>query len=149
MEDFPLLGFLKVIGVSLVPVVVFGAALHARQAFERAVALGRRWHLLSPALPVPTTPPLEKLAADLRRLRPDARSPRPGVTMARHRGVVAAYDDALVAASVVLEVETNLKDLPEGIEREAERLRLESALERAGLSWRVRPEPPRPGVDGA
>ena len=63
MEDFPLLGFLKVVGVSLAPVVLFGAALHARQAFERAVALGRRWHLLSPALPVPTAPPLEKLAA--------------------------------------------------------------------------------------
>lgn len=149
MEDSILLGFLKIIGVSLIPVALFGAALHARQAYERAVVLGRRWHVLSPELPVPTTPPLEKIAADLRRLRLDARSPRPGVTMARHRGVVAAYDDALVAASAALEVETNLKELPEGIEREAERLRLESALERAGLSWRVRPEPPRPGVDGA
>lgn len=144
MEDSLFLGFLKVIGVSLIPVALFGAALHARQAYERAVSLGRRWHVLSPALPIPTTPPLEKLAADLRRLRPDARTPRPGVTMARHRGVVAAYDDALVTASVALEVETNLKELPEGIEREAERLRLEDALERAGLSWRVRPEPPRP-----
>ena len=95
MEDSVLLGFLKVIGVSLVPVALLGAALHARQAYQRAVVLGRRWHVLRPALPVPTTPPLEKLAADLRRLRLDARTPRPGVTMARHRGVVAALAEFL------------------------------------------------------
>ena len=139
-----MLGLLKVVGVSLVPVVLFGAILHARRALERMVAVGRRWHVLPPAQPVSLTPPLEKLAADLRRLRPDARTPRPGTTMARHLGVVAAYDDVLTTASAALEVETNLKDLPEGIEREAERLRLEDALERAGLSWRVKPEPPRP-----
>ena len=83
-------------------------------------------------------PPLEKLAADLRRLRPEARSPRPGVTMARQKGIVAAYDGVLVATARALGVDTSLADLPEGIDREAERLRLEDALEAAGLSWQLR-----------
>ena len=143
MEGFPLRGFLEVIGISLVPVLVLAAILHLRDALESAVALGRRLQWLPPPPPVPTSPPLEKLAADLRRLRPEARSPRPGATMARRRGAVAAYDDALLAAAAALEVVTTLADLHEGIEREAERLRLEDALERAGISWQVRPEPPR------
>ena len=32
---------------------------------------------------------------------------------------------------------TTLAELPEGIDHEAERLRLEHALEQAGLSWQV------------
>jgi hypothetical protein len=39
----------------------------------------------------------------------------------------------LVAAAAALGVPTALEELPEGIEHEAERLRLELALERAGL----------------
>ena len=58
--------------------------------------------------------------------------------MARHLGVVAAYDDALLGAARALDVPTSLAELPDGIDREVERLRLEHALERAGLSWQVR-----------
>ena len=138
MEGFPLLGFLKVINISMVPVLVFGAALHARDFIQRAAVLGRRLHLLPPEVTPASGPPLEKLAADLRRLRPEARAPRPGIAMARHLGVVAAYDDALLGAARALNVPTSLAELHDGIDREVERLRLEHALERAGLSWQVR-----------
>lgn len=135
MDDNVLLGFAKVVGISLVPVALFGVGLHARRLLERGSGLGRRLHLLPPDLPPPAGPPLEKLAADLRRLRPEVRSPRPGVAMARQRGIVAAYDGVLVDTAAALGVPTSLAELPAGFEHEAERLRLEIALERAGLNW--------------
>jgi hypothetical protein len=137
MEGAVLLGLAKVIGISLVPVAVLGAALHWRAALERGRTLGRRVHLVAPPLPSAAGPPLEKLAADLRRLRPEVRSPRPGIAMARQRGIVAAYDGVLVTTAKALGVPTTLADLPEGIDREAERLRLEHALGQAGISWQV------------
>ena len=138
MDGHVLLGFTKVIGISLVPVALFSAALHARHLIERSAAFGRRVHLLPKQIPPPTGPPLEKLAADLRRLRAEVRFPRAGVAMARQRGIVAAYDGVLISTAAVLEVPTTLGELSEdGIDHEAERLRLEHALEQAGLSWQV------------
>jgi hypothetical protein len=58
--------------------------------------------------------------------------------MARQRGIVAAYDGILAATPKALDVPTTLADLPEGIDREAERLRLEEALSQAGISWEAR-----------
>ena len=137
MDNTVLFGLLKVAGISLVPVGIMAALLHAGGVYERAVDLGRRMHLLKPPEEPPTGRPLEKLAADLRRLRPEVRSPRPGIAMARQRGIVAAYDGLLVEASAALDVPTTLAELPQGIDHEAERLRVEHALERAGLSWGV------------
>lgn len=137
MDDTVLLGFAKVLGISLVPVLTFGAALHARKVYDRSLRAARRWHLARPAPAPPSGPPLERLAADLRRLRPEARTPSPGVAMARQRGIVAAYDQVLLATATALDVPTTLDELADGIDREAERLRLEHALEVAGLSWQV------------
>ena len=137
MDIAVLSGLLAVVAISLVPVGIVAVFLHARFLFERCVALGRRVHLLEPPADPPAGPPLEKLAADLRRLRPEVRSPRPGVAMARQRGIVAAYDGVLVQAAAALDVPTTLPELPEGFHHEAERLRLEHALELAGLSWTV------------
>ena len=137
MDGTVLLGFVKVIGISLVPVALFSAALHAEAILDRCRAAGRRLHLLPTPPPVPSGPPLEKLAADLRRLRPLARTPQPGVPMARQRGIVAAYDHVPLDTARTLSVPTTLAELPNGLDREAERLRLEHALEVAGLSWRV------------
>ena len=137
MDSAVLVGFLKVIGISLVPVAIMAAFIHARVLLGWCVTIGRRLHLLKTPDPPPEGPPLEKLAADLRRLRPEVRSPRPGIAMARQRGIVAAYDGVLVQAARALGVPTTLAELPEGFDHEAERLRLEHALERAGLSWRV------------
>jgi len=57
--------------------------------------------------------------------------------MAKQRGIVAAYDEVLVETARALGVPTTLAEVPDGLDHEAERLRLEVALERAGLSWQV------------
>ena len=80
---------------------------------------------------------MEDLAATLRRLHPAVRSPRAETTPVRQQGILAAYDGVLVAAAAALGVPTTLADLPEGLDHEAERLRIEHELQRAGLSWQA------------
>jgi hypothetical protein len=137
MDGRVLAGLVEVVGISMVPVTVFAVLIHRERIRDVSVSVARRTHLLRPAPAPPAGPPLEKLAADLRRLRPEARSPRPGVPMARQKGIVAAYDGVLVATARALAVPTSLELLPDGIDREAERLRVEDALEASGLSWHL------------
>src|ERR1700710_531984 len=137
MDGRVLAGLLEVVAISMVPVIVIAALVRLDLICEFLVSLGRRTHLRAPLPEQLPGPPLEKLAADLRRLRPEARSPRPGVPMARQKGIVAAYDGVMVATSQALGVPTSLTELPEGIDREPERLRLEDALATAGLSWQL------------
>lgn len=132
-----LVGFGQVLLISLVPVVIAGAFVHAFRFLEHARTVGRRLRLLPPEPPQPHGPPFEHLVDTLRRLAPHVRSPRPGVAATRQRGMVAAYDEALVNAAAALEVTTNLLELPEGLDYECERLRLEHELEAAGLVWKA------------
>ena len=88
---------------------------------------------VSPAEPVPTGPAIEDLARSLRRLRNEVLAPAPGTTMARRRGATAAYEDLLVLAARALDLPDTLTGVPEGTDREAERLRLEHLLREAGL----------------
>jgi hypothetical protein len=76
--------------------------------------------------------PLEQVAANLRRLR--------GVlTVDAHRSVVhqigsrVAYDQVLIQASEMLQIEHDLAKRSAGMERNIERLRVEAELERAGV----------------
>jgi hypothetical protein len=76
--------------------------------------------------------PLEQVAANLRRLR--------GVlTVDAHRSAVhqignrVAYDQVLIQASEMLQIEHDLAKRSAGIERDIERLRVEAELERAGV----------------
>lgn len=124
----------KVLATALVPVLLVGAGVHWRSLVEAGTRLGRAMGLLRPPVPAPG-PSLARIAHDLRRLHPEARKPTPGVPMARYRGIVEAYDDALRAACVTLEVPHDLDRLSDGMEREAERLRLEFAIEEAGLRF--------------
>lgn len=124
----------KVLATALVPVLLVGAGLHWRDLRDAGVRAGRRWRVLPTPPPVPG-PSLSRVAQDLRRLYAEARTPCPGVPMARYRGIVAAYDDALRAACLTLEVPHELDRLAEGLEREAERIRLEFAIEEAGLRF--------------
>lgn len=135
MDSTVLVGFAKVIAISLVPVAIMGAVVHLAVLRDIAVRVGR--HVPRPARPPePARTPIEELAATLRRLQPLAHDPQPGVRMAKYRGIVAAYDGRLVEAARVLEVPTSLAELPEsGFDRDAERLRLEYALAEAGLRW--------------
>lgn len=78
-------------------------------------------------------PPIEDTARALRRLRGEMRTPTPGTPMALRRGTTAAYDDLLAHAARALGVPDTLSGLPEGTDREAERLRMEHLLQEAGL----------------
>jgi hypothetical protein len=76
--------------------------------------------------------PLEQVAANLRRLR--------GVlTVDEHRSAVhqignrVAYDQVLIQASEMLQIEHDLARRSAGMERDIERLRVEAELERAGV----------------
>ena len=98
----------------------------------------------------PAGPPVEQLAAQLRRLssvRLDSRQ----VSSVRWFGVERAYDETLGKACQALGVEHHLDDVRLA-DREFERLRVEAMLENAGLVLRGpvggcggRPEPGRHG----
>jgi hypothetical protein len=93
-------------------------------------------------LPAPTTPagpPIEALAADLKRLRAATRSVAPGTSLVRRNATLAAYDDTLVQACLALGLPDTLTGLPPGTDREAERLRVEALLEAAGLRFTSSP----------
>ncbi|WP_199580255.1 hypothetical protein [Blastococcus sp. TBT05-19] len=83
--------------------------------------------------PVPTSRPLEDVAADLRRLGRSVAFAPAGAPMARRRAVQAAYDDVLIEAAAILGVPTRLAVVPEGRPRDVERLRVVAALRAAGL----------------
>lgn len=89
-----------------------------------------RW-LEPPAPPTPIGPPIEQIAADLRRLgrqRLDVgtRSPM------WHNAVQRAYDDRLCLACRSLGVEQHFAEL-DGVDLDIERLRVEGELTAAGM----------------
>jgi hypothetical protein len=137
MDGVVLMGLAQIIGLALLPVALVSFFLHARGLLGRALSLGRRVGLVASLAEQPEGPPLEELAATLRRLHPAVRSPRAETTPVRQQGILAAYDGVLVAAATALGVPTTLADLPEGLDREAERLRVEHELQLAGLSWQA------------
>ncbi len=112
----------------LAPVAVLAGAPRRLTGWLRAVT-GR------PAVPRPSRPPVERIAADLRRLsgyldRLD-RSREPA-KIARMRAASWAYDDVLIEACRALEVPVDVGHAPL---RPAERLFAEIELSRAGLVW--------------
>jgi hypothetical protein len=86
--------------------------------------------------PHPTSRPIERLAADLRRVDRALRSLPPGSTMVRRRATEQAYDDLLREACRSLDVADRLDAVPAGLDRELERARVQRALQRAGLTIR-------------
>lgn len=77
--------------------------------------------------------PLERLAADLRRLREVLRADAHR-SAAQQLGNRLAYDQILVQACSMLEIEHELGDDTSGMERDIERFRVEAELERAGVT---------------
>jgi hypothetical protein len=107
------------------------------RAFTGQLRTGRpapRGRRSAPAGPPPPAPhrPVERVAADLRRLASELAVVPSGTPVARRRGLLAAYDDVLVEAADILEVPHELTTVPPSA-REVERLRLLAALEAAGL----------------
>ncbi|MCW2759582.1 MAG: hypothetical protein JWO46_3328 [Nocardioidaceae bacterium] len=128
-----MIGLLQVAGVT---VVLSGGLwlLFSGLIARTGMRLGRLLHLV-PQLPPPGPlhPSLETVAADLHRIRHDLETRPPGLSMAKRLGTLQAYDDRLLDACRALEVPDTLAGLPEGIDRDTERLRVESRLEEAGL----------------
>jgi hypothetical protein len=122
--------------LTLITIGVVGALwsiLHAAELLELGVRCGQLLHVLPAPPPVPGGMPIERIAADLRRIRPQARRLADGMPMARRLAIVAAYDEALVDACRALDVPTELSRISDALERESERLRTEAELERAGV----------------
>jgi len=78
--------------------------------------------------------PIQVVAADVRRLARQLSLVPAGAPMARRRALAAAYDDVLIEAAVLLEIPHLMRTIPDGRARDVERLRLQAALEGAGLA---------------
>ncbi|OXM57998.1 hypothetical protein CFP71_04645 [Amycolatopsis thailandensis] len=112
--------------VAVAPSVLFWCAL-------KAPVVLRRWHRRrEPAVPI--GPPIEKLAADLRRVHRLLAELPSGASAVRRYGTRQAYDALLVQACREVEVDHRLDELPEGFDRGIERLRVEESLAERGLS---------------
>jgi hypothetical protein len=88
---------------------------------------------LRPA-PVSQHRPIERIAADLRRVRRALACFEPEDSAVKKIAARQAYDALLVQACAALEVEHRLGLLPQGVDREIERFRVEECLRRRGLS---------------
>lgn len=111
--------------VSLIPTAVCGA-------FVWLPRLARR--LRRKPRYVPSGPPIEKLAADLRRVRGVLVHYEPGTPLVRRIGTLQAYDQLLIQACRAVDVEQRIDALPPGTDLEIERLRVEQHLRDAGLA---------------
>jgi hypothetical protein len=144
VESSLLPGILRFAALMVAPVVVLLLVRHGDGALRRLRSALIRVHCWPREPVVPEGPPLEELAASLRRLYPCAHHPPAGMRMPKQRGVLMAYDARLVVAARALGVPTVLADLPlDTFEHECERLRLERALTAAGLVWQAALPPDR------
>lgn len=112
--------------VSLAPSALFWCALRAPEIYR---FLRRKF-----AKPQAQGPPIERLAADLRRVHRLLVDCEPGTPAARRLGTRQAYDELLQQACRRIEVPHRLEGLPEGIDRDIERLRIEQTLRDRGLA---------------
>jgi hypothetical protein len=100
---------------------------------DRALRVGRALHVAEAPPPHASGPPIEQIAADIRRIRNQITEAPPGMPVARMRGWLEAYDDVLVSACHALGLEERIHAIPEGAEHSLERERVERMLVRAGL----------------
>jgi hypothetical protein len=107
---------------------------HVADILERGDRVARFLKIVKSPAPAPAGMPIERIAADLRRIRPQALTPAAGMPMARRKAIAAAYDEALLDACRALDVPTELDRMTDALERESERLRTEAELERAGVA---------------
>ena len=126
-------GVIVLAEVTLMGVAVVGCALNQDRIIEVGRAVGRRLHIVAPPPPLAAGMPIERIAADLRRIRPQALRPAVGTPYSRRLAIVAAYDDALLDACRALGVSTELDLITDALERESERLRAEHELQKAGV----------------
>lgn len=122
-------GVASILGVIAVASALIGAVLYRRDLVRWYRRLADR---VSPPPETAAGRPIERIARDVRRLHAEVLALAPGTPMARRRGLVQAYDDLLSEACRALGVPETLTDLPLQT-RDGERIRVEQALDRAGL----------------
>jgi len=130
-------GVIKLAAAALLPVALLYLMMNFGQV-RRVVLRVLRWCHLSPKpkpLPPPPRVPLEKIIADLCRLTTAMRDVPPEASRARKCGLLLAYDDVLARAALALDVPEALAELPLGLDRDLERMRVESTLRDAGLRF--------------
>lgn len=123
--------------VVAVPPAAIWALLNAGRIGRWAAVAACRCHLLPAQPALARHPPVERIAASLRRLSWEGLHLPPGTPLAKRKAVWMAYDDRLIAACRALDVPQYLDELDDGPDRELERLRVEAALEAAGLRFRA------------
>jgi len=117
----------------LLPAGLLAVGMRVPRWYRWAAKLARRlWRRGRPEVPASTRLPLERLAADVRRLRSARLSDRASRSMTQRRALEMAYDDRLCDVCEALQVPQEIRVL-QGFEREFERLRVEEELVRAGL----------------
>ncbi len=126
-------GVLYIAEVTGIGAAVVWCALNLHRLGGTALRAGQSLHLVERHEPRPSGMPIERIAADLRRIRPQARHQAAGTPMVRRRAIVAAYDDVLLDACRAVGVPTELDRLTDALERESERLRAEHELQKAGV----------------
>ncbi|WP_290057584.1 hypothetical protein [Amycolatopsis solani] len=112
--------------VCTAPTVLFWCALRVPGLLQRILARRRT--------PEPAEPPIERVAADLRRVHRLLVDYPSGTPAARRLGTRQAYDELLTQACRQVGVPHRLAELPEGMDREIERLRVEESLRERGLA---------------
>jgi hypothetical protein len=123
MAEAPVSNFVLYVIAAVAPSVLFWALLRLPRLIRR---------LRRPA-EMAAVPPVEDIAADLRRVRRVLRFYQPGTPAVRRLSARQAYDELLKQACVAVDVQHQLDGLPEGVDRDIERLRVEESLRCAGL----------------
>ncbi|HEY0447489.1 hypothetical protein [Actinophytocola sp.] len=129
MADIPVANVLLFAVAVIAPTLLFWILLRMPHVVD---GVGER--IRRRRLPAVTAPPIERLAADLRRVHRSLAECPPGTPAVRRQAARQAYDALLGQACAAVDVPHRLDALPEGIERELERLRVEEALRQAGLT---------------
>ena len=130
-----------VVDLALITAGLVGAIwmlAHIADVLERGDRVARFLKVVKSPAPAPAGMPIERIAADLRRIRPQAQTPTAGMPMVRRKAIAAAYDEALLDACRALNVPTELDRMTDALERESERLRTEAELARAGVAFEGR-----------
>ncbi|MFO7191367.1 MULTISPECIES: hypothetical protein [Thermocrispum] len=106
---------------------LFGAVIWLIRAVQRHQARKRA--------PQPTHPPIEQLSKNLRRVHRYLVELPDDAPAIRRKAAEEAYDALLISACEALEVEQQLEKTSR-LDRDLERLRIEEALQQAGLRIR-------------
>src|SRR4051812_21945802 len=106
----PVVNMLLYALISLIPTAACGAFLWLPRLVERV----KRQKPAAPA------PPIEKLAADLRRVHRILARYEPGTPQVRRLGTLQAYDQLLIQACQAVEVDHLIDKLPPGTDLELE-----------------------------